>query len=63
MAREKPKILKNTKIEYNGKTYENIVNINRSYDYSYFDYIDESGSRISVSLRPGKEFSVINKES
>lgn len=59
----KPKILKNTKIEYDGKEYNNIISLNRSYDYAYFDYLDDNGSRVSVSLQPGKDFNIINNKS
>ena len=59
----KPKILKNTKIEYDGNIYDKILSLNRSYDYAYFDYIDDSGSRVSVSLQQGKDFNIINTKS
>lgn len=59
----KPKILKNTKIEYNGKTYDKILCLNRGYDYSYFDYLDDNGSRVSVTLQQGKDFNIINNKS
>ena len=56
----KPKIMKDTKIEYDGQEYENIVSINRSYNYSSFSYLDSSGSEVNVYLQEGKTFNIIN---
>ena len=51
----KPKIMKDTKVEY-----DNITAINRSYNYSSFSYIDSSGSEVNVYLQEGKIFNIIN---
>ena len=59
----KPKVMKNTKIEYDGKEYDNIVSLNRSYNYSSFSYLDSNGSEVSVYLQTGKIFNIINKTS
>lgn len=56
----KPKIMKDTKIEYDSQEYENIVSINRSYSYSSFSYLDSSGSEVNVYLQEGKTFNIIN---
>lgn len=56
----KPKIMKDTKIEYDGKEYDNIVSLNRSYNYSSFSYIDSSGSEVNVYLETGKTFNIID---
>lgn len=56
----KPKIMKDTKIEYDGKEYDNIVSLNRSYNYSSFSYIDSSGSEVNIYLEAGKTFNIID---
>ena len=50
----KPKIMKNTKIKYNGEEYENIISLNRSYDYSSFTYLDSNGSEVVIYLEKVK---------
>ena len=59
----KPKIMKNTKIKYNGEGYENIISLNRSYDYSSFTYLDSNGSEVVIYLEKGKEFNVLENKS
>lgn len=59
----KPKIMKDTKIEYDGKEYENIVSLNRSYNYSGFSYLDSNGSEVNVYLEKGKTFSILENKS
>lgn len=63
MSVPKPKPMKDVKIEYDGTTYENILSLNRGYDYSNFRYLDENGSEISVYLEQGKTFNIINDKS
>lgn len=60
MSKYKPKVMKDTKIEYDGKEYDNIISLNRSYDYSGFSYLANDGSEINVYLQSGKTFNVIN---
>ena len=52
--------MKGTKIEYDGKEYDNIVSLNRSYNYSSFSYIDSSGSEVNIYLEKGKTFNIID---
>lgn len=56
----KVKTMKNTKISYDGTEYDNIVSLNRSYNYSSFSYIDDKGSEVNVYLEKGKSFEVID---
>lgn len=65
LANKQPKIriMKDTKIEYDGKEYENIVSLNRSYNYSSFSYLDSNGSEINVYLETGKTFSILENKS
>lgn len=60
MKQQKPKVMKDTKISYDGKEYDNIVSLNQSYNYSSFSYLDESGSEVSVYLEQGKMFNIIS---
>ena len=60
----KPKVMKNTKIEYDGKEYDNIIYLNRSYDYSSFTYLESNDTEVTVYPQKGKGFNVITiKES
>lgn len=59
---QKPKIMKDTKIEYDGKEYDNIISLNRSYNYSSFSYLDTNGSEVNVYLESGKTFNLVNNE-
>lgn len=63
MKDQKLRIMKETKIEYDWKTYENIVSFNRSYNYSSFSYLDSNGSQINVYLDRGKIFNIVNYKS
>lgn len=56
----KPKIMKGTKIEYDGKEYDNIISFNQGYEYSSFSYLDSGGSEVNVYLNNGKTFNIIN---
>ena len=56
----KPKVMKGAKVEYDGNTYENIIHINRGYDYSSFSYLDNNGSEVNVYLETGKTFNIID---
>ena len=58
----KPKVMKDVKVDYDGKEYDNITAINRSYNYSSFSYIDSSGSEVNVYLQEGKIFNILTKE-
>lgn len=60
MSKYKPKVMKDTKIEYDGKEYDNIISLNRSYDYNGFSYVANDGSEINVYLQSGKTFNIIN---
>ena len=59
----KLKILKNTKIEYDGKEYTNILYLNRSYDYCSFTYLEDDGTEITINPQQNKEFNVITIKS
>lgn len=59
---KKSKIMKDTKIEYDGQEYENIISLNRSYNYSSFSYLDASGAEVNVYLESGKTFNIIDTE-
>ena len=59
----KPKVMKDIKVDYDGKEYENITHINRGYDYSSFSYLDSNGSEVNVYLQEGKTFNIINEKS
>ena len=63
MNMPKPKPMKDVKIEYDGQMYENIISLNRGYDYSSFRYLDDNGSEVSVYLEQGKTFNIINNKS
>lgn len=54
--------MKDTKIEYDGKEYDNIISLNRSYNYSSFSYLDTNGSEVNVYLESGKTFNIVNNE-
>lgn len=56
----KVKTMKNTKISYDGTEYDNIVSLNRSYNYSSFTYIDDNGSEVNLYLEKGKSFEIID---
>lgn len=56
----KPKVMKGTKIEYDGQEYDNIISLNQGYSYSSFSYLDSSGSEVNVYLQEGKTFNIIN---
>lgn len=56
----KVKTMKNTKISYDGTEYDNIVSLNRSYNYSSFTYIDNNGSEVNLYLEKGKSFEIID---
>lgn len=58
----KLKTMKDTKIEYEGQEYENIISLNRSYNYSSFSYLDENGSEVNVYLESGKTFNIISTD-
>ena len=60
MKNQKTRVMKDTKIEYDGQTYENIISLNRSYNYSSFSYLDNNGSEVNVYLETGKTFNIIN---
>lgn len=60
MKNKKPPIMKDTKIEYDGNIYENIISLNRSYNYSSFSYLDNNGSEVNVYLEQGKTFNIVN---
>lgn len=49
------------KIEYNGTTYENILGINRNYDYSSFRYIDNNGNEVYMSFEGNNSFKIITE--
>ena len=59
-SQRKIKTMKDVKIEYDGKEYNNIVSLNRSYDYSSFSYLDDSGSEVNVYLEKSKTFNIID---
>jgi hypothetical protein len=59
---QKPKAMKDTKIEYDGKEYNNIISLNRSYNYSSFSYLDTNGSEVNVYLESGKTFNIVNNK-
>lgn len=59
-SQRKIKTMKDVKIEYDGKEYNNIVSLNRSYDYSSFSYLDDSGSEVIVYLEKSKTFNIID---
>lgn len=63
MSVPKPKPMKDIKIKYDGTTYENILSLNRGYDYSSFCYLNDDGSEVSVYLEKGKTFNIINCKS
>lgn len=56
----KPKVMKDIKIEYDGRVYENVISLNRGYDYSSFHYLDDNGSEVSVYLQEGKYFNIMD---
>lgn len=56
----KVKTMKNTKISYDGTEYDNIVSLNRNYNYSSFTYIDDNGSEVNLYLEKGKSFEIID---
>lgn len=51
--RDKPKPIKGMKIKYGGVTYDNIISVNRGYEYSSFSYLDERGNLCGISLDGG----------
>ena len=57
---KKPKIMKDTKIEYDNQEYENIISFNRNYNYSSFSYLDTGGAEVNVYLESGKTFNIVD---
>ena len=61
MKAKKQEVIKWMKIEYNGTIYENIVGINRCYDYSSFRYLDSNGNEVYVSFEGNNSFKIITE--
>lgn len=61
--RYKPKIIKNMKVKYDGKEYDNITQVSRGYEYSSFCYLDAQGSECSVYLSKGQQLTIVDTES
>ena len=61
MPQRKIKTMKDIKIEYDGQEYDNIISLNRSYNYNSFSYLDDGGSEVNVYLETGKTFNIIER--
>lgn len=50
MAQKKPTPIKGMRITCNGVIYDNILSVNRGYEYSSFSYLDDKGHECYMSF-------------